>query len=215
MFAVVEKVNNPLKRTPSEEAARSLRNGIAWQQSVSWFYSLKNLKQSWLPVSWKKTKTTTTTKTKTKNKKTTTKNTEMIKNNAIQFGNTRQDDASCPVLSSWKVHKRLNRTLFNQTKPDRTQIFEGILFFKAILFYIFICIHYHHTSSSLGTKLSLVSGQKQSVLPLTNWRQGKHVNTSCVHLDTKQLRHDSNEVTQAVWTGTEKVKHTSRCLQRT
>ena len=30
-----------------------------------------------------------------------------------------------------KTHKRLNRTLFNQTKQDRMQIFEGILLFKA------------------------------------------------------------------------------------
>ena len=29
------------------------------------------------------------------------------------------------------THKGLNRTLFNQTKQDRTQFFEGILFFKS------------------------------------------------------------------------------------
>ena len=29
-----------------------------------------------------------------------------------------------------KAHKRLSRTLFDETKQDRMQIFEGILFFK-------------------------------------------------------------------------------------
>ena len=40
----------------------------------------------------------------------------------------------CWLPAYWKkskTHKRFNRTLFNQTKQDRMQIFEGILFFKA------------------------------------------------------------------------------------
>ena len=30
------------------------------------------------------------------------------------------------------MYKRLNRTLFNETKQDRMQIFKAILFFKAM-----------------------------------------------------------------------------------
>ena len=45
-----------------------------------------------------------------------------------------------------KTHKRLNRTLFNQIKQDRIQIFEGILFLKAT-----------HTKIPLFVSLSLSS----------------------------------------------------------
>ena len=41
-------------------------------------------------------------------------------------GSTTNSAATCS-----KTHKRLNRTLVNQRKQDRMQIFEGILFFKA------------------------------------------------------------------------------------
>ena len=43
----------------------------------------------------------------------------------------RHEEVSDTVKQRSKTHKMFSRTLFNQTKPDRMQIFKGIFFFKA------------------------------------------------------------------------------------